>query len=161
MPPRVLRAQERPLPTLNAVLMPATTALLPRLSLQRRTRSRNRFSSFVLRLSACLHARPLVPFYAPLCLSRASRRSVPLLFQPPTIYLSIEDRLWGCTTWIGSIVDRFYRFYWFYSVPVDFVGIDHRWPIVDANFEEGGEGVQSKCEIFNFENYIKFHEIRI
>lgn len=76
MPPRVLRAQERPLPTLNAVLMPATTALLPRLSLQRRTRSRNRFSSFVLRLSACLHARPLVPFYAPLCLSRASRRTV-------------------------------------------------------------------------------------
>lgn len=88
MPPRVLRAQERPLPTLNAVLMPATTALLPRLSLQRRTRSRNRFSSFVLRLSACLHARPLVPFYAPLCLSRASRRSVPLLFLQRFISLS-------------------------------------------------------------------------
>lgn len=34
--------QERPLPTLNAVLMPATTGLPPRL--QRRTCSRNRFS---------------------------------------------------------------------------------------------------------------------
>lgn len=146
MPPRVLRAQERPLPTLNAVLMPATTALLPRLSLQRRTRSRNRFSSFVLRLSACLHARPLVPFYAPLCLSRASRRTVPLLFQSPRIYLFIEDRLWGCTTWIGSIVDRFYRFYSFYWVPVDFVGTD-RWPIDDAKFEEGGDGAESKYEI--------------
>lgn len=55
--------QERPLPTLNAVLMPATTGLPPRL--QRRTCSRNRFSflldgssssRFALRKSA-VHAR--------------------------------------------------------------------------------------------------------
>lgn len=142
MPPRVLRAQERPLPTLNAVLMPATTALLPRLSLQRRTRSRNRFSSFVLRLSACLHARPLVPFYAPLCLSRASRRSVPLLFQPPTIYLSIEDRLWGCTTWIGSIADRFL------SVLIGFIGslLILLGPIVGGRceFRGGWRGCRAK-----------------
>lgn len=43
-------------------------------------------------------------------------------------------------------VDRFYRFYSFYWVPVDFVGTD-RWPIDDAKFEEGGDGAESKCEI--------------
>lgn len=41
------RAQERLLPTLNAVLMPGTTGLPPQL--QRRTCSRNHFSSFLLR----------------------------------------------------------------------------------------------------------------
>lgn len=42
-----LRVQERLLPTLNAVLMPGTTGLPPQL--QRRTCSRNHFSSFLLR----------------------------------------------------------------------------------------------------------------
>lgn len=41
------RVQERLLPTLNAVLMPGTTGLPPQL--QRRTCSRNHFSSFLLR----------------------------------------------------------------------------------------------------------------
>lgn len=56
--PAGLRAQERLLPTLNAVLMPATTGLPP---LQRRTCSRNRFSSFSAqtRLSRLSESRSL------------------------------------------------------------------------------------------------------
>ena len=77
----------------------------------------DRLASTTLSATAYAFTKPFFLFRPPpLCLSRASRRSVPLLFQPPTIYLSIEDRLWGCTTWIGSIADRFL------SVLIGFIG---------------------------------------
>lgn len=54
-----LGVQERLLPTLNAVLMPSTTGLPPQL--QRRTCSRNRFSSFsaLLIVPSRFRSRPL------------------------------------------------------------------------------------------------------